>query len=181
MRAIEKKRPPFMTVGRWSLLIVVVVLLLIAGITLFYRVIHENIWQQESGIKQVITQSEAYDLETTESLYKYVWEKTYWILLASDQESKDLTYSAWEGEGHIAELAYDDALSAEDMLAIVQRTKAKATDINLQVGYGLGQFVWEVKYRDSETSHMKIAFYSLTNGILIDEYTIPQNAMLSKS
>lgn len=165
-----------MNARRWTALIIVIIVLLIVGITFFYRIIHGELWQERNGIKQVIAQSETYNLESMESLDKYVWENSYWILLANKNGSDQPSYSIWSNEGQIAELAYDDVISAEDMTARVQSAKKEAADIKLQVGYAFAQPVWEVKYRDRETSHLKIAFYSLSSGSLIDEYTIPQEA-----
>lgn len=176
MRAIEKKRPPLMNRRRWITLIIVLIILLIVGTTLFYRSIHRELWQEKSEAEQIIEQSEAYNLETLESLNKYVWENPYWILLAETTDTATKTYSVWSGDQQIAKLAYADAVSQEDMQAIVQSSKANAESIRLQVGYAFGQLVWEVKYKDSETTHSKIAFYSLASGSFIDEYTIPKEA-----
>jgi len=177
MRVIEKKRPPLMTKRRWITIIILFLIVLITLITLYYRIIHQNMWKQESVIENVIKQSETYDFASKESLYKYVWENAYSILLANKLESEVLTYSVWDEASLVAELPYDQAKTSDDMRAIVERMKPNATDIKLQAGFGLGQFVWEVKYRDRETSHLKIAFYNMTSGLLIDEYTIPKDSM----
>lgn len=162
---------------RWTTVIVLLLIVIITLITLYYRNIHQSMWQQESAIENMIKQNATYDIESKESLYKYVWENAYWILLANKLETESLTYSVWDETSLIAELPLEEAKTSDEMLAIVERTKANATNIKLQAGFGLGQFVWEVKYRDRETSHLKIAFYSMTSGLLIDEYTIPRDSM----
>lgn len=176
MRAIEKKRPPLMNRRRWIVLIVLLLISISLAIFFSYRAIHEGIWQEHAEMRQQIKQTNEFDMDSVQSLEKYVWEDVYWIMLAAKTDDDKLYYSVWTEDDMLAELPYSDAVEPDSMLAQFQQRKKNASKIKLQVGYVLGQLVWEVKYRDLATDHLKIAFYSLNNGNFIDEYTIPREA-----
>ncbi|MEK4249829.1 hypothetical protein [Paenibacillus sp. FSL W7-1287] len=174
MRAIEKKRPPFMTRRKWTVLTLFLILLIIVGIIFFYRYIHKGIWQETSEMREVIEQASLYNLDEQYVLNKYIWEDRYWILLAQSNVSEEMIYSAWSTQEQLAELPYEEAMTKEEMLAHVEASKPYAQNIKLQPGYMYGQLVWEIKYKDTATEHLKIAFYRMTDGNFIDEYTIPK-------
>lgn len=163
-----------MTRRKWTVLILFLLILLIVGITFFYRNIHKGIWQETSEISKVIEQSSLYNLNDEYVLNKYVWEDRYWILLAQTAVDQKKTYSVWSNQEQLAELPYDDAMTKEEILAKVEASKPNAQNIKLQPGYMYRKLVWEIKYKDADTDHMKIAFYQMTDGKFIDEYTIPK-------
>lgn len=163
-----------MTRRKWAMLILFLLVLIIVGIIFFYRNIHKGIWQETNEMRSVIEQSSLYNLDEEYVLNKYVWEDRYWILLAQSATSEEKTYSVWSVQEQLAELPYDEAMTKEDMLAKVEAAKPNASNIKLQPGYMYGRFVWEIKYKDEATEHLKIAFYQMTDGKFIDEYTIPK-------
>jgi len=125
-------------------------------------------------MRKVIEQTSLYNLDEEYVLNKYVWEDRYWILQAHTTTNDEKTYSVWSDQEQLAELPYDEAITKEDMLTKVEAAKPDAQSIKLQPGYMYGRLVWEMKYKDTATDHLKIAFYQMTDGKFIDEYTIPK-------
>lgn len=163
-----------MTRRKWTTLVLFLLVLIVVGIIFFYRNIHKGLWQEASEMRAVIEQASLYDLNEDYTLSKYVWEDRYWILLADSISDQKKVYSAWSTQEQLAELPYDKAITKDDIIALVERTKPNAEQIKAQPGYLYGQLVWEIKFKDSSSGHQKMAFYQMIDGKFIDEYTIPK-------
>lgn len=171
MRLIEKKRPPLMNARRWTILIVLILIALTILITLFYRDIQSDRWNEKTLVRESL--SEFYDLSSEQYLEKYTWDNQYWIMLATNNEQVE-QYVSWSDNEIIGVINANSIISVNDALERIQRLDTNAIEPTGKAGYMSGQFVWEVKYKDNKSEHVKYAFFSMLDGKLIDIYTIPK-------
>jgi len=170
MRAIEKKRPPFMTRKKWILFSVFILLSIIVLLTLFYRNIQLSMWDEQAQIKSTAMQQET--IKSVESLRKYTWDSSYWIISSTDHNDQQ-QYVAFQENELLAAINRNNIVSEQEMLEkIAQLTNQKDT-VSVQAGYAWNMFVWEVHYLSDKDNRYKYAFYEMSSGNFIDEYTLP--------
>lgn len=171
MRAIEKKRPPLMNRKKWTVLISVLLILIVLLSTFFYRSIQLDRWTEKDQVRESF--STQFDLTTERYLEKYIWEDQYWILLANNLNGTS-QYAVMKDDVIVTTLDESNVYSSDRVVQSIKSPDGNAVVSRVFPGYVGGQFIWEVQYNDVNTDHLKYAFYSMVNGTLLNEYTIPK-------
>ena len=171
MRAITRKRQPFMTLKRWLFLIIACLLLLATLFFIYFREIQMPQWSAIEEAKQQAV--EAADLAAVKTVYHHVWGKESWIVEGMNQEDEEvfvwltkdklpMLVKAAEG---ISEQALKDSFKNEKPDAHIKR---------IQPGLLDDKPVWEVYYDDGQKpQHFRYDFYRFDNGSLIETYKLP--------
>ncbi|MFD0586945.1 hypothetical protein ACFQZE_02930 [Paenibacillus sp. GCM10027627] len=156
MRAVEKKRPPFMTPKRWIWLSVAIFVTLAVWFGLYFRDIQSPRWSEFETARQNALDSG--ELASIEEMYKHVWEKTTWIAEGSSEDG-NLAYLFQDEEKKV--LAVVDGQSVASKEALEAKFKADHPDAEL-LRISPGMFreapVWEVYYRFPDNGNRRHAY-----------------------
>lgn len=169
MRAIEKKRQPLLNRKKWTILIILLLTLIVLLFTFFYRSIQLERWTEKAQIREVF--STQYDLSTEQYLEKYIWEDQYWILLANNLDGIS-QYAVMKDNEIITTLDEANVYASDRIIQSLKNSDSNAVVSRVFPGYVGDQFIWEVQYHDADTGYVKYAFYSMTNGAFLNQYTI---------
>lgn len=160
-----------MTRRRWLLVITMFLILIITASTLFYRDVQMGRWNEKAKVRASLEQS--YDLTTETYLEKYIWDDQYWILQATTLDGEE-QYAVWQNDIVVSSIAVQFTVSAEEVWKNLQKTDATIINTSIQAAYFYGQLAWEIQYTNKESEQVKYAFFAMSDGHLINEYTIPK-------
>lgn len=177
MRAVEKKRPPFMTPKRWLLLAIAALVTFGVWFGLYFREIQLPKWSEDRKAREAALNTG--ELTKVSELYKHVWETTTWIAEGEDEAGASrYVFITEEGEPLFI-------IEAEDTLepdAVINKFKAANPDMKradiIRVSPGLFQDapVWEVYYRNKSdgVNRYYYQFYTFDRNVdLIETYKLP--------
>ncbi|MCR8660252.1 hypothetical protein [Paenibacillus endoradicis] len=171
MRAIDKKRSAWMTPRKWITFSILFLILITVLLVMFYRSIQMDRWNEKAAVR--ISLQEQYDLSTESYLEKYIWEEQYWILLAKTWNGQE-QYAVWQDNNILTSVNTDAIVSSEVILQRLQSSNPAAQNITIEEAYLSGQLAWEVHYSENASDYTIYAFYAMSDGKLINEYTIPK-------
>ena len=138
---------------------------------MFYRNIQMDRWNEKAEVRASL--AEQYDLSTENYLEKYIWEEQYWIVLAQTLDGQE-QYAVWQDNNILASANTNAIVSSDVILQKLQLSKPTAKNITIKEAYLAGQLAWEVHYGEDGSNYIIYAFYAMSDGTLIDEYTIPK-------
>lgn len=138
---------------------------------MFYRNIQMDRWTEKDAVRMSL--QEQFDLSTESYLEKYIWEDQYWILLAKTWEGQE-QYAVWQDNNVLASMDSNDIVASEVILQRLQSSKPAAQNITIEEAYLSGKLAWEVHYSENTSDYLIYAFYAMSDGSLINEYTIPK-------
>lgn len=138
---------------------------------MFYRSIQMDRWNEKDEVRTSLAQQ--YDLSTESYLEKYIWEEQYWIFLANTLDGQE-QYAVWQDNNILASINTNAISSADVILQKLQSSKPAAKDVTIKEAYLRGQLAWEVHYSEDSSNYIIYTFYAMSDGKLIDEYTIPK-------
>lgn len=170
MRAVERRRRPFMTARKWSLLTVFVISLIIILVSLFYQSIQQEHWDEKDYVKSSLR--EYFNTSTIEYLEKYVWDEVYWIIKGKTSNDEEKLV-AWKELNIIASVNTAEILSEQQLLEQLKSGSSDTTLDHIQPAFFRDQFVYEVQTK-AESGHSVYTFYSMLDGKLIEQYTLPR-------
>ncbi|MEK3881410.1 hypothetical protein [Paenibacillus sp. PL2-23] len=177
MRAIEKKRPPFMTPKRWILLISASAVTFLVWFGLYLHDIQSPLWGLERSMRQAALQTG--ELSEVDKLHKHVWEASSWIAEGRDGAGA-VRYVYLTGEGEpLYTIDADDVLSEEELLAQFREANRSAAGlevVRVQPGLFRDSPAWEVYYssQDGDRRRYYYQFYTFDReGDLIESFTLP--------
>jgi uncharacterized protein YpmB len=171
MRVVARKRPPFMTLKRWIILITVCLVLLITAFFLYFREIQSPQW---TAIKDAKEQAaKAADLTSVETVYHHIWNKESWIITGVNQADEEVF--VWLTEDKLPEIVKaSEGISEQTLKNTFKNEKPDAQIKRIQPGLLDDKKVWEVYYANGQKpQHFLYDFYSFDTGTLIKTYTLP--------
>ncbi|HIW34550.1 MAG TPA: hypothetical protein IAA29_17380, partial [Candidatus Paenibacillus intestinavium] len=83
-------------------------------------------------------------------------------------------YAVWQDNNILASANTNVIVSSEAVLQQLQSSKPTAKKVTIKEAYLAGQLAWEVHYVEDDSNYIMYAFYAMSDGTLIDEYTIPK-------
>lgn len=171
MRAIERKRPPFMTPQRWIFLAVAFVLLLVTLLFIFYRNVQSPIWSEERAARQDAI--EIGQLQEVQEMYKHVWDTVSWIVRGVDENGTDLFVWMPEDSEPFVSLA-SEAFGMDSLRSQLLASKPGAEIKHIRPALFDGSQSWEIFYTYNDGSlHYYYDFYDFISGKLITTYKLP--------
>lgn len=171
MRAIVRKRPPFMTLQRWLFVIVACLLLFITVFFIYFRDIQNPQW---SAIRDVKKQAiKAADLASINNVYHHIWNKESWVVEGKNQEDEKVF--VWLTEDRLPEIIKaSEGISERQLTNMFKNEKPDSELKRIQPGLLDDKPVWELYYSDGQKpQHFFYDFYSFDNGDLINSYKLP--------
>jgi uncharacterized protein YpmB len=171
MRAIARKRRPFMTLKRWLFVIIAALLLIFTIIFIYLRNIQQPLWQEIKEMKQQAI--EYADLASVEKVYHHIWNKESWIVLGSNQQDEGIYVWLTEEQSPESTLVTEGA--AEQQIRDEFKQKKPDAEIKrIQPGLLDDVRIWEVYYSAGDSSiHYYYDFYRFDNGAFINSYKLP--------
>ncbi|MBD3918838.1 DUF5590 domain-containing protein [Paenibacillus sp. PR3] len=171
MRATRKKRAPFMNPKRWTALSLVLLLAIIAGLGMWYNTIFKGIWSAEAKAEQQAI--EAASLTEVNSVEKYVWDESVWVVEGKAADGQDLY--VWLRDNGTETVPAANAVNEQQIRDSLLQNKPDASIKHVRPGIVDGQRVWEVFYSRSESGEQKYeyAFYNFENGTFINTLKLP--------
>ncbi|RAP76347.1 DUF5590 domain-containing protein [Paenibacillus montanisoli] len=171
MRANRRKRPPFMTPGRWIALSSAVIIVMLILLNWYYRSVQLPVWQEEAEVE-----AEAKDrasLSSVDSSYHYVWDDPVWVVKGKDNNG-ETTY-VWLKENESITLRADEGIAKADMKAQFLSGKPDASIFHMKIGLLGGEPVWEVFYsrKQAGVTNFYYEFYRFRNGTFLITYKLP--------
>lgn len=177
MRAVEKRRPPLIGKKQWIALVMFFIIAIAVLSVLFYRSIQLDHWSEQSDITARLKAET--EVSSIEYIEKYIWETPVWMIKAIDQ-SDEAYYYAWQDDQVLASLSVHNIVTEEAMEEKIIANMPEAKEISIAPGYAWGLFIWEVHYFSTESQHYQYAFYEMSTGQHITEYTIPNKGTAQK-
>lgn len=160
----------FMTPGRWIVIAVMTIVLILLSLNLYYQWIHNGIWREER--EAVETARTAGGLAEVTRADKFVWDETVWVVEGEDAAGTELF--VWIAGDDVTRVPAAEAYSAEQLKADVLRAFPDADIIRIRPGLTEGERIWEVYYRRPENvMRYYYGFYDFETGRLITTYKLP--------
>lgn len=166
MRATERKSTSLMTVQRYVMLAVAVILIIITAALLYYRSIQTPLWNKESEL--IAEAKQASGLTKVDEINKFVWDSTLWIVHGSNEAGEELYVWMNEDGSMLQELKADEGVATDQIRAALLASQPGAEILRIQPGYLDGTPAWEVYYHLGQNDHY--SYYSFTDGTLLDQY-----------
>lgn len=168
MRAVEKKRKPFMTARKWTVIVIAFFIAIIFSIVLYYREIQSNLWDEQIYIKSSLR--EYFDASTIDYLSKYVWDDVYWIVKGKTTQNIE-KYIVWKDLNILLSAETSELLTEKQLLSKLEAKGNNDTVTHIQPAYFRGELAFEVQ-TISETKHKVYTFYTMSEGKLLDQFTL---------
>ncbi|WP_144023682.1 DUF5590 domain-containing protein [Paenibacillus sp. FSL H8-0548] len=160
-----------MTMQRWLFAVVASLILIFTGVFVYFRDIQQPQWLEAKEAKQQATQFA--DLASVEKVYRHIWNKESWIVQGSNQQDEEIYVWLSEDQSPVSSLAAE-GVTKEQISDEFKKKKQDADIIRIQPGLFDDVRVWEVYYRDGDSSiHYYYDFYKFDNGAFIDSYKLP--------
>lgn len=158
-----------MTARKWTVLALLFVAAIVSVIALFYNHIQEEYWDEQKYVKASLR--EYFEPTQIDYAKKYVWDDTFWIVkgTTSDQVEK---YVVWQDLNIIYSVDVRDVLTKEQFLQ--KLSVSNTTSIShIQPAFFRDELCFEVQMV-TETKHKVYSFYTMREGRLIDQFTLPR-------
>ena len=170
-RVNRYKRDRVMTPGRWILLTVIVIVVLLVSFNVYYRYLQSPIWSEEQSAEDNALKLGV--LKKATDSYRYAWDEPVWVVKGTNADGAD-TY-VWLKKDSSITLQAKDGLTEKDIKAQFQQVKADATIDHIRLGLFGGEPVWEVYYARNQAGFVShfYDFYRFRDGSLIVMYKLP--------
>ncbi|AZN40757.1 cell wall elongation regulator TseB-like domain-containing protein [Paenibacillus albus] len=171
MRANRSKRPSVMTPWRWVLLVSFSIIVILAGLNVFYRSVQSPVWEEERNIEDQAMQIGS--LSSVDSSYHYVWDEPVWVVSGKDHNN-DITY-VWLKKDESITLRADQGKTKAEIKESFMLNKPDASVEHIKLGLFGGEPVWEVFYERNqagEETHF-YEFYRFRDGSFVVSYKLP--------
>lgn len=168
MRAVEKKRKPFMTARKWTVIVIIFIIVLMLSIVLYYRQIQSDLWDEQLYVKSSLR--EHLEPTTVDYLSKYVWDDVYWIVKGKSAEDIE-KYVVWKDLSILLSAETSELLTEKQLISKLEETGNTDTVTHIQPAYFRNELAFEVQ-TITQSKHKLYSFYSMTDGKLLDQFTL---------
>jgi len=159
-----------MTTRKWIGLIIFFIVAAVAFIGLFYSSIQKEIWQEQKYVKSSLRDYFEYD--TIDYTKKYTWDETYWIIKGKTKNSIE-KYVVWQDLDILYSSSTAKLLTEEQLIGQLKVIHPNIQIKHIQPAYFRNVLCYEVQ-TISDSNHTLYSFYSMEDGLLMDQYTIPK-------
>lgn len=170
MRATERKRKPFMTGRKWTVLILFIIALIITCIALFYSSIQKEQWQEKRYV--VSSLREYFNTDTISYADKYVWDESYWIVKGLNKQEIEMIV-VWKELNIVYSAPTSELLTKELFVSNLKQSNSQLNLDHIRPAFVRDELSFEVQTYN-ETGHKVISFYSMENGQLVEQYQLPK-------
>lgn len=173
MRAVQKKRPRFMTPKRWFLVAAACIVTLGVWFGFYLRDVMSPRWSEEAQARSIALQHGT--MTEIDLMRKHVWEEVTWVAEGRNAEN-EAVYLFIKENGDPETVAASSVMPEQELLDRFRSANADAEVIRITPGRFRGGPAWEIYY--SEPSERGTTyFYSFyrfdESGALLDTYRLP--------
>ena len=160
----------FMTPGRWAVLALLALVLIVLMLNLYYQWIQSD-FSKERRAAERLAMAQA-GLTTVEQADKFVWDEAVWVVEGNNEAGEHLY--AWVTSGGVETTAAAESFPRNGVKAAVLRDAPGAKLIRIRPGLLDGKKVWEAYYSlDDGSNHHYYAFYGFDSGEPVATYKLP--------
>lgn len=155
---------------KWLLGVSVSLIVIIFGMVIFYRIIHQEQWALENTA--VTTAVYSANLVKVNRVDRFVADQTYTIVFGEDAEGNERI--VWVGKDEVHHEKVTDGVSVESIIEKVRNNDPANEIIRTIPGKMDHTYVWEVFYKrvDDTGTRYYYDYFQFRNGMYIDTYTL---------
>ncbi|MFC4777606.1 DUF5590 domain-containing protein [Paenibacillus sp. GCM10023252] len=170
MRAVRRKRPPFLTAKRIGWLSGLVVAGVLLALFFLFRSAQAPDWEQQEQAEKAA--AEAAQLTKVTSAYKHIWDGVVWTIEGETAEGVKLIVWVPE-EGEPQWLQASQVIPKSQVRRSLLQSKPDAEIIRIELGLLNGEKIWEIYYsRQEDMTKHYYDFYRVTDGSYITTYKL---------
>lgn len=154
MRAIQRKRPPFMTRKRWILISIAVIVSLGVWFGFYFREVMSPRWSELNQAREAALESGL--IADVEQLNKHVWEEVTWVAEGKNELDQEI-YLFMLADGQIETYDKSRVVSEQELRERFKQEKPETEVISISPGRMRGGPAWEIYY--TETSDKGVSHY----------------------